>query len=72
MIIITVPGPPADALSRIIEHVEAAGLRTHVSRGEHRTIVGCIGDENVLSDHGLMQLEGVKRVLPVLKPYKLA
>ena len=31
----------------MIERVEAAGLRTPVSRGKHRTIVGCIGDENL-------------------------
>ncbi len=72
MIIVTVPGISDDALSRLVEHVEAAGLRSHVSRGEHRTIVGCIGDEGLLSEHGLTQLEGVERVLPVLKPYKLA
>ena len=72
MIIVTVPGITDSALARLVEHVEAAGLRTHVSRGEHRTIVGCIGDEGVLSEHGLTQLEGVERVLPVLKPYKLA
>jgi len=72
MIIVTVPGISDDALSRLVEHVEAAGLRSHVSRGEHRTIVGCIGDEGLLSEHGLTQLEGVECVLPVLKPYKLA
>ena len=62
MIIVTVPGITDSALARLVEHVEAAGLRTHVSRGEHRTIVGCIGDEGVLSEHGLTQLEGVERV----------
>jgi 3-deoxy-7-phosphoheptulonate synthase len=72
MIIVTTPGITPDALSRILQHVESAGLRTHVSRGEHRTIVGCIGDEGALSEHGLTQLEGVDRVMPVLKPYKLA
>lgn len=72
MIIVTTAHISPDALDRIVEHVEAAGLRTHVSRGEHRTIVGCIGDEGRLSEHGLTQLGGVERVLPVLKPYKLA
>jgi 3-deoxy-7-phosphoheptulonate synthase len=72
MIIVTAAGISPDALARIVEHVEAAGLRTHVSRGEHRTIVGCIGDEGALSERGLTQLEGVERVMPVLKPYKLA
>ena len=72
MIIVTTPSITADALDRIIEHVEGAGLRTHISRGEQRTIIGCIGDDAKLTEHGLTQLEGVDRVIPVLKPYKLA
>lgn len=72
MIIVTTPGITPDALDRIVEHVEQAGLRAHVSRGAQRTIVGCIGEEGRLGEHGLTQLEGVERVIPVLKPYKLA
>jgi 3-deoxy-7-phosphoheptulonate synthase len=72
MIIVTTPGITPDALDRIVEHVEQAGLRAHVSRGAQRTIVGCIGEEGRLGEHGLTQLAGVERVIPVLKPYKLA
>ena len=72
MIIVTKAHISADALDRIIEHVESAGMRAHVSRGEHRTIVGCIGEDAKLSELALTQLEGVERVIPVLKPYKLA
>ncbi len=72
MIIVTAAGITSGALHRITAHVEAAGLRAHVSRGEQRTIVGCISEEGTLSEHGLTQLEGVERVMPVLKPYKLA
>lgn len=72
MIIVTTSGISPAALDRIIEHVESVGLRTHVSRGEQRTIVGCIGDEAKLDEHAIGALEGVERVVPVLKPYKLA
>lgn len=72
MIIVTTSGISPAALDRIIEHIESIGLRTHVSRGEHRTIVGCIGDDAKLDEHALAALEGVERVVPVLKPYKLA
>jgi 3-deoxy-7-phosphoheptulonate synthase len=72
MIIVTTPGIAPEALDQLIEHVEAAGLRTHVSRGEQRTIIGCIGDEARLSEHAILALPGVEQVLPVLKPYKLA
>jgi len=72
MIIVTTATIATDALDRLIQHVEDAGLRAHVSRGEHRTIVGCIGDESLLDEHRIASLEGVERVMPVLKPYKLA
>lgn len=59
-------------LDHIRERVEARGLRTHVSRGQHRTIIGCIGDEQLLSDVPWHAMPGVESVTPVLKPYKLA
>jgi 3-deoxy-7-phosphoheptulonate synthase len=72
MIIVTSAAITPDALDRLVRHVEGAGLRVHLSRGEHRTIVGCIGDEGLLDPAQLSSLEGVERVMPVLKPYKLA
>jgi 3-deoxy-7-phosphoheptulonate synthase len=70
MIIITRPDITDEALDHIRERVESAGLHTHLSRGEHRTIIGCIGDEARLQEIPLRSLPGVESVLPVLKPYK--
>jgi 3-deoxy-7-phosphoheptulonate synthase len=72
MIIITRPKITEAELDHIRERIEAAGLRTHLSRGEHRTIIGCIGDEALLEEVPLRSLPGVESVTPVLKPYKLA
>ncbi len=72
MIIVTRPQITDAELEHIVERVEAAGLRTHVSRGERRTIIGCIGDERLLAELPLQSLPGVESVTPVLTPYKLA
>jgi len=72
MIIVTRPGVTEAELDRIRERVEALGMRTHLSHGAQRTIVGCLGDEALLSEAALLQLPGVESVTPVLKPYKLA
>lgn len=72
MIIITKSTVTDSELDQIRERVEQLGLRTHISRGEHRTIIGCIGDESRLSDVPLLSLPGVESVTPILKPYKLA
>jgi 3-deoxy-7-phosphoheptulonate synthase len=72
MIIVTRPGVTDAELDHIRERVETLGMRTHVSRGEQRTIIGCIGDESLLAEAALLSLPGVESVTPVMKPYKLA
>lgn len=72
MIIITRPNITPAELDHIREHVESLGLRTSVTHGERQTIIGCIGDDDLLRDAPLLQLPGVESVTPVMKPYKLA
>jgi 3-deoxy-7-phosphoheptulonate synthase len=72
MIIVTRPGVTDAELDHIRERIETLGMRTHLSRGEQRTIIGCIGDESLLQEAALLSLAGVESVHPVLKPYKLA
>lgn len=71
IVVLRADAGPAE-LDAVRAWVEARGLRTHVSRGEQRTIVGCIGDEAQLDEGALRALPGVEEVVPVLRPYKLA
>jgi 3-deoxy-7-phosphoheptulonate synthase len=72
MIIVTRQGVTDAELDHIRERIESLGLRTHLSRGESRTIIGCIGDEEVLQGVPLLSIPGVEAVHAVMKPYKLA
>ncbi|MEX2584215.1 MAG: 3-deoxy-7-phosphoheptulonate synthase [Gemmatimonadota bacterium] len=72
MIIITRPNITPAELDHIREHVEGLGLRTSVTKGERQTIIGCIGDDDLLREAALLRLPGVESVTPVMKPYKLA
>ena len=72
MIIITRHDVTDEELDHIRERVEAFGLQTHLSRGKHRTVVGCIGDEELLAGVPLRSISGVEAVHRVMKPYKLA
>jgi 3-deoxy-7-phosphoheptulonate synthase len=72
MIIITRQGVTEGELDHIRERVEVLGMRTHISRGEHHTVIGCIGDESLLQEASLLSLPGVEQVIPVMKPYRLA
>ena len=72
MILVTRKGITEEELDHIRERVESLGLRTHVSRGETLTVVGCIGDEERLQHVPLLSIPGVVAAHPVMKPYKLA
>ncbi|MGC8836814.1 MAG: 3-deoxy-7-phosphoheptulonate synthase [Anaerolineae bacterium] len=74
MIIVMKRGATPEELQAVVRQVEELGFRTHVSQGEERTIVGLIGDERPLMEnlHRFELMEGVERVLPILRPYKLA
>jgi len=72
MIIVTRRGVTEDEIDHIRERVESLGLRTHISRGESRVVIGCIGDEERLQHVPLLSIQGVEAVHPVMKPYKLA
>ena len=72
MIIVTRRGVTESEIDHIRERVESLGFRTHISRGETRVVVGCIGDEERLQDVPLLSIPGVEAVHPVMRPYKLA
>lgn len=72
MIIVTRRGVTEAELDHIRERIETLGLRTHISRGETRVVIGCIGDEERLQHVPLLSIPGVEAVHPVMKPYKLA
>jgi len=71
MIIVLKPKTPEKDIEHILERVNELGLKSMVSRGVERTIIGVIGDEGILRTNPLEAFPGVEKVMPVLKPYKL-
>lgn len=72
MIIILQPNVSDEQIEHIVQRIESAGLKTHLSRGSYRTVIGVIGDETKLQAAPLRAVPGVAEVIPVLPPYKLA
>ena len=72
MIIVLKPNSTNTEIDHILERIQELGFKPHLSRGEHRTIIGVIGDENKLQAEPLQAIAGVEQVLPILKPFKLA
>ena len=59
-------------IAQIVKTIESFGLAVHISKGTERTIIGAIGDERALQERPLEAFPFVEKVLPILKPYKLA
>jgi 3-deoxy-7-phosphoheptulonate synthase len=72
MIIVLRPNSTDEQIDHILGRIQELGLKPHLSRGELRTIIGVIGDENKLQAEPLLAIPGVEQVLPILKPFKLA
>ncbi len=71
MIIVLKPKAKKKDIDHIIEKVKKLGLKPMVSSGIERTIIGVIGEEDILRVQPLEAFPGVEKVMPILKPYKL-
>jgi 3-deoxy-7-phosphoheptulonate synthase len=72
MIIVLRPDSTDSQIDHILERIRDLGFKPHLSKGQLRTIVGVIGDEDKLQAEPLQAIPGVEQVLPILKPFKLA
>ncbi len=64
-----------EEVQAVIDKIESVGAQAHPSRGAELTLIGAIGDADTevrVSELELEGFEGVARVVPILKPYKLA
>jgi 3-deoxy-7-phosphoheptulonate synthase len=64
-----------EEVEAVVEKIERAGALAHPIEGARLTVIGAIGDveQDVnIESLGLEGQPGVDRVLPILKPYKLA
>jgi 3-deoxy-7-phosphoheptulonate synthase len=71
MIVILKRDATEEQIQHIVDKAQQLGLKSHISRGVERTVIGFIGPEDVLRQTPLEVFPGVEQVMPVLAPYKL-
>jgi 3-deoxy-7-phosphoheptulonate synthase len=71
MIIVLKPEATEQDIEHLIDRLRALGLKTQITKGEERTIVGVLGDDRVLQGQPLSVFPGVESVTPILAPWKL-
>ncbi len=72
MILVLKPNATQKEVEHIMDKIEKLGLKPWLSEGVERSIIGVIGEEDVIRVMPLEGIPGVEKVLPILKPYKLA
>jgi len=72
MVIVMKPDATQTEIQKVIDRVEAVGLKAQKTVGEQHTIIGVIGDKTKLVNQPIESLQGVDRTMPISAPYKLA
>src|SRR5438093_2954493 len=61
----------ADQTEHVLARLQEAGVQARVQRGREATVIGAIGERELLAALPVEGYPGVEQVLPILKPYKL-
>jgi 3-deoxy-7-phosphoheptulonate synthase len=64
-------GADDDEVEDVLERLAGVGAHGRVAPGRDATVIGAIGEHGLLGNLTLDDLDGIDRVLPVSKPYKL-
>src|SRR5919197_1446960 len=71
LLIVMGSGATADQTEHVLARLQEAGVSARVQRGRKATVIGAIGERELLATLPLEGYPGVDQVLPILKPYKL-
>lgn len=71
MIIVMQPNATQQDLERVTQRITEIGLKIHLSEGQMRTIIGVIGEKQLIAELPITAMTGVEKVVAVTAPYKL-
>src|SRR5919201_568795 len=71
LLIVMGAGATADQTEHVLARLQEAGVHARVTHGREATVIGAIGERELLATLPLEGYPGVQQVLPILKPYKL-
>ena len=72
MIIIMKPDSSEESILAVTSYIRQHGLEVHLSNGKEVTIIGVVGNKNLINTEHLTSLKSVERIVPVTESYKLA
>ena len=72
MIIVMRHDATSAQVAAVVAQVQAHGMRTHLSDGDERTVIGVIGTNPFALRDLFVEAAGVAEVVPITKPFKLS
>jgi 3-deoxy-7-phosphoheptulonate synthase len=71
LLIVMTGSASADQVEHVVARLQEVGVDARVQRGREATVIGAIGERELLESLPLEAYPGVEQVVPILKPYKL-
>src|ERR1700749_1763914 len=71
LLIVMATGATADQTEHVLARLQEAGADARVTRGRETTMIGAIGERELLATLPLEAYPGVEQVVPIVKPYRL-
>lgn len=71
MVIILKDNVPQNKFDEVIDYIQGSGLSIHYLRGEHKTILGLVGDTSKIDVSLVRQIGAVEEVRRISEPYKV-
>src|SRR5438093_13010590 len=71
LLIVMGAGATPDQTDHVVARLEEAGVDARVTRGRQATVIGAIGERELLATLPLEGYPVVEQGLPILKPFKL-
>jgi 3-deoxy-7-phosphoheptulonate synthase len=71
LLIVMGAGATADQTEHVVARLAEAGVSSRVATGRDATVIGAIGERDLLASLPLEAYPGVEHVVPIVKPYRL-
>jgi 3-deoxy-7-phosphoheptulonate synthase len=71
LLIVMGAGATRDQTEHVVARLAEAGVSARVSSGREATVIGAIGERDLLASLPLEAYPGVEQVVPIVKPYRL-
>ncbi len=72
LIIVMQPSATEEQIQTVANRLKDLGFRTIINEGEVMTVIAAIGDKRLIETESIESMEGVKQILSIREPFKMA